>query len=132
MRNAYLKLPSCWHFLGFSGWVNFVKGEDVSLCPVLAMAKFLEIRPLKSGPLFIHFGGDVLTRYQFSSILKKGIISMGLSPSGFSPHSFRIGAATSAAINGIPIDTIKNMGRWQSSSVKLYIRPHRMLSPKPL
>jgi hypothetical protein len=116
---------------GKSVTLHFVKGTEALLCPVSAMADFLRIRPVKLGPLFIHFGGDPLTRYQFGSILKKGISAMGLSAAHFTPHSFRIGAATSAAISGVPIDTIKSMGRWQSSAVKLYIRPHRVLHIVP-
>lgn len=112
---------------GESVSLHFTKGNEVFLCPVQAMDEYLKVRPAIRGPLFIHFGGDPLTRYQFDSMLKKGIRMMGLSPTNFSPHSFRIGAATSAAINGIPMDMIKSMGRWQSSAVKIYIRPHRML-----
>lgn len=113
---------------GRSTTLHFTKGDDISVCPIMAVARFVEIRPTVPGPLFVHFGGDPLTRYQFNALLKKGISAIGLSPSCFSPHSFRIGAATAAASNGVPIDVIKNMGRWQSHAVKLYIRPHRVLS----
>lgn len=112
---------------GDSVSLHFTKGNDDLLCPVQAMDKYLKVRPAIGGPLFIHFGGEPLTRYQFDCMLKKGIKVMGLNPTYFSPHSFRIGAATSAAISGIPMDMIKSMGRWQSSAVKIYIRPHRLL-----
>lgn len=112
---------------GESATLRFLYGMDPVLCPVVAMSNFLRMRPVRAGPLFIHFGGGPMTRYQFESILKKGITLMGLPPTNFSSHSFRIGAATSAAIRGIPIDMIKNRGRWRSSAVNLYIRPHRLL-----
>ena len=54
---------------------------------------------------------------------------MGLSAVGFSPHSFRIGAATSAAIGGMSIENIQNMGRWRSSAVNSYIRPSKVITP---
>ena len=101
--------------------------DDAKLCPVKAMKDYLHIRPKERGPLFIHFGGAPVTRYQFNSMLKKGISIMGLNPGDFSPHSFRIGAATAAALGGVPIESIKNMGRWKSSSVFLYIRPQRII-----
>lgn len=100
------------------------------ICPVASMSEYLRVRPDVEGPLFIHFGGHPLTRYQFSAILKKGIKANGLPPSDFSPHSFRIGAATSAAIGGVPLEHIMEMGRWESDAVKSYIRPLKVVSPE--
>ena len=40
----------------------------------------------------------------------------------FSSHSFRIGAATVAARNGIPDHLIQALGRWTSNAYQLYIR----------
>lgn len=113
---------------GRSTTLHFSKGPETILCPVTAMRCYLDVRPCKAGPLFIHFAGNPLTRYQFGQILTRSVSAMGLSPTNFSSHSFRIGAATSAAVSGIPIDTIKSMGRWQSSAVNSYIRPHRILN----
>ena len=95
----------------------------------MAVHDYIQVRPSTEGPLFIHFGGSPLTRYQFSALLKEGIKAMGLSPAEFSPHSFRIGAATSAAVGGIPIDRIMTMGRWRSSAVNSYIRPLKVTFP---
>lgn len=112
---------------GNSTTLAFEMGSDKLICPITAMHEYLSVRPFREGNLFVHFGGDPLTRYQFNQLLKMGIKMMGLNPQNFSSHSFRIGAATSAAINGVPIDVIKCIGRWKSSAVKLYIRPHRVL-----
>jgi hypothetical protein len=40
-----------------------------TLCPVFNLKKFLNSRPLFGGPLFCHFDGNPLTRYQFAAIL---------------------------------------------------------------
>jgi integrase len=112
---------------GDSTTLKFERVTSGGLCPVRAMERFLAIRPDKEGPLLIHFGGRPLTRYQFDHMLKKGISNMGLDHKVFSPHSFRIGAATAAAVGGVPIESIKSMGRWKSSAVLLYIRPQRMI-----
>jgi hypothetical protein len=46
----------------------------------------------------------------------------GLSSNDYNAHSFRIGAATTAAMLGKNYDEIKYMGRWKSDSFKKYIR----------
>ena len=40
----------------------------------------------------------------------------------FLSHSFRIGAITVAARNGIPDHLIQALGRWTSNAYQLYIR----------
>ena len=40
----------------------------------------------------------------------------------YAGHSFRIGAATTAASAGIEDSTIQTLGRWQSSSYLLYVK----------
>ena len=43
-------------------------------------------------------------------------------PDDFSSHSFRNGAATSAARAGIPDHLIQVFGHWKSNAYKQYIR----------
>ena len=40
----------------------------------------------------------------------------------FNTHSFRIGAATSAFVNGKSEEEIKKLGRWTSKCFERYIR----------
>ncbi len=108
--------------------ITIGKHESKEVCPVGAMQQYLTMRPQGEGPLFIHLQGEPLTAAQFSSVLKKGIQTIGLDPENFSSHSFRIGAATAAAANGTPLHDIKNMGRWRSQSVLSYIRPQREIN----
>ena len=58
-----------------------------------------------SGPLFIHTHGQPLTRSRLSSFIQSVLQGAGI-PGHFSGHSFRIGAAITAAQCGIPYDYI--------------------------
>lgn len=108
-----------------------MRGEQVCMrraekhpevCPVLAMQAYLRVRPCGPGLLFKHFDGSPLTRYQFQAILKKGAKVLGWEVSRFTSHSFRIGAATTAALNGTPVRRIMALGRWESQAVEKYVR----------
>ena len=48
----------------------------------------------------------------------------GINQSKYALHSFRIGAATTAAAAGIPAWLIKTLGRWNSNAYLAYIRCH--------
>ena len=117
---------------GKSAVLRFYKNGSSPLCPVQAVIQYLCLRPQEEGPLFTHFDGSPLTTNQFRRVFQKCIRCLGL-PSGiFSPHSFRIGAATEAAINGVPNTQIQSMGRWRSHALQSYIRPDKVLTLAPL
>ena len=106
-----------------------IEGHDIGqLCPVKAMLQYIECRTPWEGMLFRHFGGEPLSPQHFTSKLREGLRVLGLPALNFSAHSFRIGAATSAAMMGMTDDQIKSMGRWRSNAFKLYIRPERLIS----
>ena len=53
----------------------------------------------------------------------------GFDPEKYAGHSFRIGAVTTAAACGVPVDVVKTLGRWKSHAYQLYIRiPDSQLS----
>jgi len=84
--------------------------------------QYLAVRPPIEGAFFCHFGGKPLTRYQFTAVLKKALEKLGLNGLNFKTHSFRIGAATMAALNGLSEEEIQVAGRWKSLAFKSYIR----------
>ena len=61
-------------------------------------------------------------------MLKETIQILGLPKEDSSPHSFRIGAATSAAMRGMADEEIQLMSRWKSSALQTDIRPERLIS----
>ena len=101
------------------------------ICAVKALLQYLKLRGGEAGPLFRHRNGLPLTRSTLTSWLRDAIARAGLT-GNFSGHSFRIGAATSAAAAGIPDHLIKTLGRWFSNAYQLYIQtPPRILESIP-
>lgn len=98
------------------------------ICPVLSVQRFLLQRPFINGPLLCHLDGAPLTRYQFSAILKRCLSRLGLQYDRYTSHSFRIGAATAAAVAGYPPDVIQRAGRWRSDAYHIYIRPDSVIT----
>ena len=72
--------------------------------------------------LLVLYVGNPLPRYQFASILAKTLKFCNINNGQFRSHSFRIGAATEAAMRGIPDVVIKQWGRWKSGAYTSYIR----------
>ena len=95
------------------------------LCPVSAILAYIACRPLVEGPLFIFKDGSYLTRDKFVSAVKQGLVASGIDCRGYSGHSFRIGAATTAALQGVEDSVIKMLGRWESAAYQRYLRTPR-------
>ena len=91
-------------------------------CPVKHLYSFAVVRGEAQGPFFITKRGLPLTTYNFSKVFKQAILRLGLDADLFKPHSFRIGAATYCAQQGIPEHVIMSLGRWSSQAFKKYIR----------
>lgn len=110
---------------GHSQTILILPAPDRIHCPVSYMLQFLEVRPKRSGPLFIHVDGSGMTRQQFSVILKRGIKLAGLGEGSWGSHSLRIGAATWHFMHGASDDEIRKWGRWSQNSTvfQRYIRP---------
>ena len=107
---------------------QFRKGHTVrigatgaKICPIRALMSFLHLRGSGPGPLLRHETGEALSRQTFLSWLQSSLALLGIE-GNYSGHSFRIGAATTAATVGIPDHLIKTMGRWLSDAYQLYIR----------
>lgn len=95
------------------------------LCPVSAILAYIACRPSVEGPLFIFKDGSFLTRDKFVGAVKQGLGATGTNTRGYSGHSFRIGAATTAARQGVEDSVIKMLGRWESSAYQRYLRTPR-------
>ena len=94
-----------------------------TVCSVFLLERFLSIRPNCPGPLFCHFNGKPITRYQFTAVLQKALNLAGIVDAArYKSHSFRIGADSEASVHGVSNDKIMKLGCWKSNAYKKYIR----------
>lgn len=91
-------------------------------CPVALLHRYLTLRGSSPGPLFILPGQNYLSRRYFTSMLHVALTYLGLNTALYKSHSFRIGAATHAALLGLSDPEIQALGRWKSGAFKKYIR----------
>ena len=111
--------------------VKVVMGRtNDDLCPVTALLSYLTQRGNSPGPLFQWHNKTPLSKTKFVSHVRLALLRANLPAEKYAGHSFRIGAATTAASAGVEDSTIQTLGRWQSSSYLLYIRlkPSHMAS----
>ncbi|KAL0150992.1 hypothetical protein M9458_053719 [Cirrhinus mrigala] len=99
--------------------------------PFQTLLAFLQLRKsqskLPSDPLFTDDFNRPATRFWFQKHLKSVLLLSGTPADNFSSHSFRIGAATTAAQKGLSQQQIQALGRWSSEAFKSYIRSDRSL-----
>ena len=95
------------------------------LCPVAAMLAYMVRQGRGQGPFFKFQDGRPLTRPRFVAEFRTAVAAAGIDPKPYSGHSFRIGAATTAARRGVQDATIKMLGRWKSSAYQLYVKTPR-------
>ena len=100
-------------FLGTSG-------ND--LCPVAAVSAYLAIRGRDPGPFYRFQSGAPLSRELLVKHVREALKAKGFDESKYAGHSFRIGAATTAAAVGLEDSLIKTLGRWESSAYLTYVR----------
>ena len=104
-----------------SGCDIYLGKGNSDLCPLAAISSYLHVRGEAPGPLFLFRDGRPLSRQILASKVQHILHSAGYSGT-YSGHSFRIGAATTAAACGVPDHLIKTLGRWSSDAYQVYIR----------
>lgn len=100
----------------------FLGRSGSDLCPVSAILAYMAIRGRDNKPLFRFADGHPLTRQRLVYHLRRVLLETGVDTSNFSGHSFRIGAATTAAALGIEDSLIKTLGRWESAAYQRYVK----------
>ena len=95
---------------------------STDLCPVAALLNYLVVRGSEPGALFHFKDGRLLTRQRFVEAVKAALHCAGVDQSKYNSHSFRIGAATTAAANGLEDSIVKTLGRWKSLAYLRYVQ----------
>lgn len=104
------------------GVTIFLGATGSTLCPVNALLAYIHVRGQAPGPLFLFKDQQPLTRERLVSCLRTVISKAGFNPKLYAEHSFWIGAATAAHLNGVEDSTIMTLGRWKSDAYLRYVR----------
>ena len=92
------------------------------LCPVMALLNYLVLRGNSPGSFFQFQDGTPLTKARFVSGFQSALTRAGIQAHLYSGYSFRSGAVTTAASQGIKDSIIQTLGRWRSSAYLTYMR----------
>ena len=87
-----------------------------------SLLAYLSRRGFSNGPLFITKDGRAVSRQMFTDYLALIFRTCSLDPAKYKGRSFRIGAATLAAENGLSDAQIRLLCRWKSDAFRKYIR----------
>ena len=97
--------------------------SGTSICPVKALNKHIQSCKQPDMPLFSYEDNSFLTRQKLTETLQQLLHSNPQNEKLYTSHSFRIGAATTAAAANVPSWLIKRLGRWSTDCFERYIRP---------
>jgi hypothetical protein len=100
----------------------FIGKTNTDICPVSAILRYLLQRGKTQGPLFMFRDGRFLTRQRLVGEMRQVLQKAGVDQSKYCGHSFRIGAATTAAARGVEDSVIKTLGRWRSLAYLQYVQ----------
>lgn len=95
-------------------------------CPVKLITNFANFRgrqaDFSAQPFFIGQDRRPITPQHFNTNLRYILHTLGLPSLLYGSHSFRVGKTTDGRIAGKSISTLKQEGRWATSTVFKYIR----------
>ena len=103
----------------------FLGRTQADLCPVSALLAYIAARPSVKGPLFVFGDGSFLSRDRLVQAVRVALEQAGFDAKSYTGHSFRLGAATTAAHVGLEDSIVKMLGRWESTAYQRYIKTPR-------
>ena len=107
------------------GVMIYLGATGADICPVAAILSYMvHCAVMARGKHTLFFcisDGRVLTRDRFVHELHLAISASGINAAAYAGHSFRIGAATTAAACGFPESLIKTLSHWESIVFFIYV-----------
>ena len=97
-------------------------------CRLQIMKAYLSVRGATAGTLFLYCPSMPVKRAKFNEQLRGALQFCHFCLKQFKSHSFRIGAATTAAAQGMSESQIRSLGRWSSDAFMKYIRCSQRVS----
>ena len=94
----------------------YVGCTDSDLCPVAAL---LSVSGRGPGAFVYVYIRPFL---DYVKLVRTALARTDVDQRKYCGHSFRIGAATTAAVGGIEDSVIKTLGRWESAAYCRYVR----------
>ena len=104
---------------------NKNRKEGTVFNPVEELIQYSNTRPgyrYDLEPYFVFENGQSVKDIHVRAILKRLLRKLGLEDEFYGTHSLRIGRATDLFKQGVPVENIKQMGRWKSNAVYKYLR----------
>ena len=101
---------------------TMVINRQPSACHVQLLSTYLNHCGCTLGPVFMTVEGVAVPRKVFCAHLVACLKYCDLSPSHYKLHSFRIGAASFVAGNGLSDAQRRLLGRWKTNAFQKYIR----------
>ena len=97
------------------------------ICAVCLLVEYIRARFAASSYhpkayLFTFPDGRPVPKHALNSVIKTEIQCLGLNPTGYTTHSLRSGAATTAGQLGFSENQIKQLGHWSSSAYLTYVQ----------
>ena len=113
---------------GRQGVTIIIGRTNDDLCPIAALLDYLSLRGNGPGPLFHWENGVPLAKPKFVEEVRAALTAANLPAHQYVGHSFRRGAATTAAMVGIQDSSIQTLGGWKSLAYLIYIKlqPHQL------
>ena len=102
--------------------VDLLVYREQPVCLVSRLLEYLALRGCSPGPLFCWPDNTPVNREYFVRSLQEALQFCDLDHTRYKSHSFRIGAASWAAANGMSDAQIRLFGRWKSNAFLRYIR----------
>ena len=95
-----------------------------NFCPLQLVEDFMNVREIfdMTAQFFVFRDGSPVSPENARSVLKKCLSNLGLDPSMYGMHSFRVGRTSDLIKYNYSIEEVKRMGRWKSNTVYRYIK----------